>query len=439
MADESAELPERAEALLTCFSTPERDWEADARAIEARLGGLARNSTEERWLEPPLAESSPPTSGAEVEAAPTPVASRPSASSPPGPAAPAGSSSLLALARSVKPKNVRPEATNIARESLSVAAQARAQTSVIAERVRSSRSASTPPPGKTEPALAPDQAEKVAAAAPALEPTPSVEPAPAKVARRVRTPRRPGSEPREEAGNRLGPWIAVGGLGVAVAAALAVFLRPDPAPAPDTEVVAAAPIVTPPPAPSMAVLPQATPKPPNAAAPAAPAPAAEVIPPPPPISDHVARLGQGPPRAAGGVAPAPRPAAKVAGHPAPERVVLEDTGAPASNPAASTAANPGLRPAAGTAVGGLPDRPATGAVQAAIGSVMGSARSCVAGATTPTPAQVVFGSDGTVRAITVSGPSAGTPAASCIEAALKRARVAPFASPTFSLMVWVRP
>jgi hypothetical protein len=78
-------------------------------------------------------------------------------------------------------------------------------------------------------------------------------------------------------------------------------------------------------------------------------------------------------------------------------------------------------------------------VQAAIGSVMAGARSCVAGAAAPVPAQVTFASDGSVSGVSVAGTAAGTPAASCIESALKRARVAPFATPSFSLMVWVRP
>jgi hypothetical protein len=122
--------------------------------------------------------------------------------------------------------------------------------------------------------------------------------------------------------------------------------------------------------------------------------------------------------------------------------VLEDTATAGKVAAASKAgagpAPSGLRPAAGSPSGGLPDRPSTGAVQAAVGSVMGAARACVAGGAA-TPAQVTFGSDGTVQSVTVSGPNAGTAAASCIDAALRRARVAPFASPNFSLMVWVRP
>ncbi len=122
-----------------------------------------------------------------------------------------------------------------------------------------------------------------------------------------------------------------------------------------------------------------------------------------------------------------------------ENIVLDEDpapAAPAGKPAA-TSDGPPLKPAVSS--GGLPDRPSAGAVQAAVGSVLGAARSCLAGQLEPSSARVVFASDGSVQAVQVSGPAAGTPAAACIESAFKKARVQPFAAPNFSIGTKVRP
>jgi len=100
--------------------------------------------------------------------------------------------------------------------------------------------------------------------------------------------------------------------------------------------------------------------------------------------------------------------------------------------------DPGLRPADSRG-GELPAKPTTGAVQAALGSVMSGARHCVAGDDTPSSAVVVFGSDGRVQQVTVSGAAAGKSSAACIEAQLSRARVQPFAAANFSVSATVRP
>jgi hypothetical protein len=87
----------------------------------------------------------------------------------------------------------------------------------------------------------------------------------------------------------------------------------------------------------------------------------------------------------------------------------------------------------------IPEKPSTGAVQAAIGAVMGGARACVAGQQEASSATVTFGSDGRVQSVSVAGPAAGTPAEACIKAALSKALVQPFARPTFSVGAKVRP
>ncbi|MFO7181826.1 MAG: hypothetical protein DIU78_024220, partial [Pseudomonadota bacterium] len=104
----------------------------------------------------------------------------------------------------------------------------------------------------------------------------------------------------------------------------------------------------------------------------------------------------------------------------------------------SEASAPALRPAAGT-THGLPEKPSTGAVQAAVGSVLGSARACVAGSKSGSNATIVFAPNGSVSSVTVTGPAANTPAEACLRSALSRARVEPFAATSFSVNVSVRP
>jgi hypothetical protein len=87
----------------------------------------------------------------------------------------------------------------------------------------------------------------------------------------------------------------------------------------------------------------------------------------------------------------------------------------------------------------VPDRPATGVVTSAVGAVKGGARSCVAGADDVSTATITFGSSGAVQSVSVSGWAAGKPAAACIQSALKGANVGPFAQPSFSFSVSIRP
>ena len=135
-------------------------------------------------------------------------------------------------------------------------------------------------------------------------------------------------------------------------------------------------------------------------------------------------------------AAAPKPSAATG--PAPEKIVLDEDGptAPAAG-APSGKAEPPMRPADGA--GSIPQKPSIGAVSAAIGAVMGGARNCLAGQKDVSLAQVVFSSDGSVQSVAVNGPAAGTAAAACIEGALRRARLQPFAVPTFSTGVTIRP
>lgn len=94
---------------------------------------------------------------------------------------------------------------------------------------------------------------------------------------------------------------------------------------------------------------------------------------------------------------------------------------------------------AGPAPGSIPEAPSQGAIQGALGSVMGAAKGCVAGMDAPSRATVVFGSNGRVRSVSVSGPAASTGAAGCIKAALSKASVGPFTRDSYSVGVTIRP
>lgn len=87
----------------------------------------------------------------------------------------------------------------------------------------------------------------------------------------------------------------------------------------------------------------------------------------------------------------------------------------------------------------IPEAPPQGKVQAAIGSVLGGARACVAGGDDVSRATITFGSSGAVKSVSVSGWAAGKGAAGCIKSALKGANVGRFARPSYTVGVTVRP
>jgi hypothetical protein len=87
----------------------------------------------------------------------------------------------------------------------------------------------------------------------------------------------------------------------------------------------------------------------------------------------------------------------------------------------------------------LPAKPALGAVQGALGTVLPGARSCLGPDDPVSRATITFKSDGSVQAVAVSGHASGEPAEECIRSRLMAARIPPFASPTFTWTVTVRP
>jgi len=392
MSNDMPVLPESIEALLRGDVPAGVDWEEQARAIERKLTTVSMGSTESHWLDAPLLEAEP------GEPAPAPgTATALSKSS---------STQLSDLARAVAQKADRKESSALFKESLSVAAAARAQPAL------SARPRPAPP-------RVPTQAPTLAAP-PA--PSPSVATAPPTMR------------------SSLGPFLAGAGVAIAAAAVVAILMRgAAPAPTAPTAIPAQqdsarleAQRHTPPATP--APMPPSVPESPPAAVAEAPAASAgahraEAAPDGPSSSETSPRVASGgrsvPSKLAGGASRKPPP----------ERVVLEESSGSTPSPEPT----PELRPASRVS-SSVPDRPSPGAVQAALGSVLSAARACVAGTEAPSTATVVFTSAGTVARVTVSGPAAGTPAGGCIQSALGRARVAPFVQATYVVSgIAVRP
>ena len=115
-----------------------------------------------------------------------------------------------------------------------------------------------------------------------------------------------------------------------------------------------------------------------------------------------------------------------------EEALRQAAGATSSGPnAESTSGQPDP--------GNLPMKPSQGVVQAGMNAVLPSARACLNPDDAVSNATVVFSSSGGVLRVSVGGGAAGKPAEACIRAALMRARVPPFAQPTFNWSVLIRP
>lgn len=405
MTETDPKLVERAEKLVAELPLKEPDWETFANRVE-KEALLPPATDESLFVAPTLAAELGEPEGAEQPAvvATEPAAEEPKAE-PVAAVAEAGTASqrepvsLADLARATMAKRGAAESASIAKESLSIASQRRGQSA-----------------GET--------------AARAAPPPPS-----ARQAITIPPARRESSDPR-------GVWIGVGIAAVGLAAGFGLYLTAEREK--ETIIVAGAPAV----APQQASGPRAA-EPARAAGkgePLADAPRGvsldalerEAV---PTTSPAPVAAAPGAPAGAGKVAAAPGAPAAGPGVKA-ERVVLEEEGgkgAPPAPVAARPAASAVLKPAELSRDSGSADRPSAGAAQAAVGAVLGAARSCIAGHPRPSSATIVFGSSGEVSGVSVGGEAAGTPAAGCIESALKKARVQPFAAPTFSLAVTVRP
>jgi hypothetical protein len=363
----SSDLGADAEAILSAFPIPERDWESQARAVEARLSEAAHGSADAALLAAPL--PSEPGEPSSLSATATPLTN-----------SGVRTQSLTELARrSVEKKQANER--QMARESLALAARQREQPA---------RSDAPPPPASVS---------HVVATSPARAEAPV------------------GS-------SNHWPKVALALPALALAAAALLWFRqPEPAPLvtnPSTEA-----------APSAAAANAVDANSAVARSSAANTPDLPRGVDPNSLPGEVAPEAD-PARVAVAAAPVAKSGQnKVAlkGDRANPEAVAVDRGLPP---------DPALRPADSHS-GDLPNKPSTGAVQSALGSVMSGARHCVAGDDAPSSAVVVFGSDGRVQQVTVSGPAAGKSSATCIEAQLRRARVQPFAASNFSVNATVRP
>lgn len=102
--------------------------------------------------------------------------------------------------------------------------------------------------------------------------------------------------------------------------------------------------------------------------------------------------------------------------------------------ATPAAGNNGPQFAAGT----VPQKPSQGAVTGAIGAVLPGARACLGPDDPVSRAAITFTSAGAVQNVNVSGGAAGKPAEACIKSALGKAKIAPFAEPTYTANITVR-
>lgn len=104
--------------------------------------------------------------------------------------------------------------------------------------------------------------------------------------------------------------------------------------------------------------------------------------------------------------------------------------APKTPAAATTAAQ--------TPTGNVPQKPSQGAVTGALGAVLPNARACLGPDDPISRASVVFAGAGGVQSVNVTGGAAGKPAEACIKGALMKAKVQPFAEPTYTANITVR-
>jgi hypothetical protein len=401
-SDLKTRLPRAAEELFGNWPVPgaDRDWEDAADDVLTRIKAVRPKGIDEALVAAPL-PAEPGERGQEPKSAP---------SSPSSP-----SVSLAELARQVASQSPEDNRRDIVRESLSVASRSRAQTPLIAESVRQ---------------RAAELATKSGKDSSPSNPTPSSPMASSSIGSTMRSAVAPNLPPKGKRRKKRsnGPLVAIAFAAIGLVAAVVIVGR-SMQPSGPTAVA-----LNPTPEPAAAEL---------AAAPAEPEKSdPEVVSP-----DQLPATGEArpeePPEPVEPKAGAEPPAKVASAERKPAEPAAEPKEIAQGPPPAAPAPKPEdddskLKPAA-QPTGNAPEKPSTGAAQAAVASVIGSARACVAGHEEASRATIVFGSDGRVQSVSVSGPAAGTPAEACIRAALGRARVEPFTRPSYSVGATVRP
>jgi hypothetical protein len=401
---DDAQLPKVVEAMLRHWPAPKRDeahWQEAAAALVARLKDGSVGGSIDELLAPPLPAAQDEGSLSRTPAKPEVVRQTNGARRQPPAAGSKLSLAEMARAR-VGSKPVKPDATLIAKESLLLLKEARstgALASTVAAAANSRKEARRRENSRVA-ELEQARAEREAAT------------------------RRKAVQGAQTGQSRTSHLAAVALVALGLAAGAVLYVRMHD-PEPRGVVLGPAPGAAQPPG----------------AAPAAEGSQREETVDPAELEVSHEQPASAPPPAGGPLAR--KPAANATA----KRSEAEQTRPRAAEPPSATAGQPGpedpdeaeqLRPALGET--GVPLEPSTGAVSSALGSALGSARRCVVGHDRPSKATVVFGSDGRVKSVAVSGPAARTPAETCIRAALSQARLPRFARPTFTVRgVTIRP
>jgi hypothetical protein len=397
MSPTTVKLPGNSELLLRGYPASEPDFEEQARAITARIASDEQgdsHTTAQLLQPPPLPrEAGEPVAVADLSAATAPRAT------------------FTDIAR--KSLRTKDDGAELAKEMLAATAHRRRPNAEFVERVRA---AGRPAAGD---AVAP-------AAVAAAEEAPRQSGVVARLA--------PDAPPRR----RGGAVLAVASVLLAVAAGAVLYLSRSDREAPAQATLEAAParadaapqrsaataplrdrkgdsVVSPE---SLATLEQ---EPRSAALP--PASPATTAPP-------ATAMRSGSSSVTAATKPAVKSAAAAA-KPAPSEGAVAALATEPKGPPASP--EPALRPAEGH-TDGAPLTPSLGAVGTALSSVRGNAQACLAGQGEPVVATVTFASDGRVLKVSASGPSS-----SCVQAALSKARITPFARETYSATTTIRP
>ncbi len=389
MSEPTLKLPRNGDALLRDFPIAEPDFEAQATAIEARLKGSPGGVVFDDYLRVPglAAEPGEPAAASAVRAA-------------------APKSNFAEMARkSVQKKD---DSVELARELLAATAQSRRPNAEMVERVRAAgRSAAIITPLPTS-----EDAQRTSGVVTRAEATAQ--------------PLAPASS------NNRGTLIGIAVVAVALAACVALFLKSAQPDNQTTAALAAEKAADAPAPKSLAAAPVAAQGNDGVLSPEALAAA--------PAREGVKAVGAAKAPAPGANAPpamkATPPASAGAKH---EAVVLEEDATPQQAappqiaPAAKPEPEPQLKPAEGD-TGSVPISPSAGAISTALSSVRGGAQACLAGQSDPVTAVVTFGADGHVLRVSAPGASGA-----CIQAALSKAHIAPFAKESFTATTTIRP
>jgi hypothetical protein len=251
---------------------------------------------------------------------------------------------------------------------------------------------------------------------------------------------------RKEGGTGRPSWLVVGGLVAAAAVVALIFGMKHPGDEARVQVTVVAPAVPAAPTPTSAATATATATNKDQLDKA-------VDPSTLPPADTSVAAGGAHPTSPAAVAAAPaKPAAPAAAASAAANPAVAANVPPAA-PTSSANLETLMQQAAGTAITATATateapaaaptsvtlKPSQGAIQGALGAALPAARACLGPDDPISRASVTFQSDGTVQSVSVTGGAAGKPAEACIRSALMRAKVPPFATPTFTAPATIRP